>query len=158
MYKARIYLGLSLLICLPSVVCAEDIARAAVEAGINASFSEVERQLIKKYFGGVTTTVTREEQTTATKPKGKKGNKGLPPGLAKRNQLPPGLEKQLQKNGTLPPGLAKRSLPPDLEQQLPPAPAGYKRQIVDNSTIVLVQAATGLIADVITDIVIGDKK
>src|SRR5579864_3107297 len=29
---------------------------------------------------------------------------GLPPGLAKRDQLPPGLEKQLRERGTLPPG------------------------------------------------------
>jgi hypothetical protein len=33
---------------------------------------------------------------------------GLPPGLAKREELPPGLEMQVEKNGSLPPGLAKR--------------------------------------------------
>ena len=33
---------------------------------------------------------------------------GLPPGLAKRGDLPPGLEKQLRRNGTLPPGLQKK--------------------------------------------------
>ncbi len=33
---------------------------------------------------------------------------GLPPGLAKRGQLPPGLQKQLRRNGTLPPGLQKQ--------------------------------------------------
>ena len=31
----------------------------------------------------------------------------LPPGLAKREQLPPGLERQLRVRGTLPPGLRK---------------------------------------------------
>src|SRR6266511_445938 len=36
---------------------------------------------------------------------------GLPPGLAKRGELPPGLQKQLQKNGTLPPGLQKKISP-----------------------------------------------
>ncbi len=33
---------------------------------------------------------------------------GLPPGLAKRNNLPPGLQKHLWKHGSLPPGLQKR--------------------------------------------------
>ncbi len=37
---------------------------------------------------------------------------GLPPGLAKRDELPPGLEKQLEKNGTLPPGLSGPPHPP----------------------------------------------
>jgi len=35
----------------------------------------------------------------------------LPPGLAKKDQLPPGLEKQLVRRGTLPPGLQKRLQP-----------------------------------------------
>ncbi|MDE3165012.1 MAG: hypothetical protein KGN36_04325, partial [Acidobacteriota bacterium] len=49
---------------------------------------------------------------------------GLPPGLAKRSDLPPGLEKQLRRNGTLPPGLQKKlvAFPPDLERRLPPPP------------------------------------
>ena len=33
---------------------------------------------------------------------------GLPPGLAKRGQLPPGLQKHLWKHGSLPPGLQKK--------------------------------------------------
>ena len=136
---------------------ADDIAKAAVAAGIDASFTEVERQLIEKYFSkNVTVPDSGGERTTATKPKNKKNNKGLPPGLAKKDKLPPGLAKQLEKNGTLPPGLAKRNLPTDLERQLPPAPEGYERQIVENAAIVLVHKATGKIADVVKDIVIGD--
>jgi hypothetical protein len=48
----------------------------------------------------------------------------LPPGLAKRDQLPPGLEKQLVRRGTLPPGLQKRlqPCPEDLERRLPLRP------------------------------------
>ena len=34
---------------------------------------------------------------------------GLPPGLAKRQELPPGLQRQLHKNGTLPPRTPKTS-------------------------------------------------
>ena len=36
------------------------------------------------------------------------GAYGLPPGLAKRDQLPPGLQKHLWKHGSLPPGLQKK--------------------------------------------------
>ncbi len=41
--------------------------------------------------------------------------RGLPPGLAKRDELPPGLRRQLVRNGTLPPGLQKRCRPFPLE-------------------------------------------
>ena len=83
--------------------------------------------------------------------KGKK-QKGLPPGLAKKEQLPPGLQKQLARNGTLPPGLAKRELPADLESRLPPVPAGMERVIADTH-VVLVEKASGIIRDIIEDIV-----
>ena len=43
---------------------------------------------------------------------------GLPPGLAKRSQLPPGLAKQLRETGSLPPGLQKR-LTGDIAARLP---------------------------------------
>jgi hypothetical protein len=48
----------------------------------------------------------------------------LPPGFAKRDQLPPGLERQLVVRGTLPPGLQKKMhpCPPDLVRVLPPPP------------------------------------
>ncbi len=35
-------------------------------------------------------------------------NEGLPPGLAKREQLPPGLQKHVRERGSLPPGLQKK--------------------------------------------------
>jgi hypothetical protein len=56
---------------------------------------------------------------------------------------------QLQRNGTLPPGLAKRALPADLESQLPPVKKGYQRSILEDLTIVLIEEATGRIADII---------
>jgi hypothetical protein len=157
MIKAIVYIVLLLILAIPPFVYAEDIAKSVVAVGIDAGFSDVERQLIEKYFGkNVTVTDSGDKQTETRQPKAGKGNKDLPPGLAKRDRLPPGLERQLQKNGTLPPGLAKRSLPSDLEQQLPPAPEGYERQIIENAAIVLVHKATGRIADVVKDIVIGD--
>lgn len=77
---------------------------------------------------------------------------GLPPGLAKREQLPPGLQKQLVKNGTLPPGLQKKvqPLPAALEHQLPPLPTGYQRVMVGGS-VVLMNQKTKLIVDVLYD-------
>ena len=65
---------------------------------------------------------------------------GLPPGLAKREQLPPGL----QKDGKVPPGHAKRDqLPPGLQKdgKVPPGlqkdgivPPGLQRQLEKNET------------------------
>ncbi len=42
-----------------------------------------------------------------------RSERGLPPGLAKRDRLPPGLEKHLWKHGSLPPGLQKKLDPHD---------------------------------------------
>lgn len=71
----------------------------------------------------------------------------LPPGLAKRENLPPGLQKQLERNGTLPPGLAKRSLPKDLEGRLNPLNDPYERVIVGED-LILLDPETNLILDV----------
>ncbi len=62
---------------------------------------------------------------------------GLPPGLAKREQLPPGLQKHIQKNGQLPPGLQKKvqPLPAACEARLPRLPSGYSRVILGNYVI-----------------------
>jgi len=65
----------------------------------------------------------------------------LPPGLAKREQLPPGLQKQLERNGTLPPGLQKRVQPlPDVcENQLGPLPQGVWRGIYSRRVMLIDQ-------------------
>lgn len=70
---------------------------------------------------------------------------GLPPGLAKREQLPPGLQRQIERNGTLPPGLAKR-LPDDLLGRLPRRSNTGFRVVGDD--IVLIDLATRVILDV----------
>jgi len=73
----------------------------------------------------------------------------LPPGLAKRGELPPGLEGQLQKNGTLPPGLQKRvqSLPQVCEQQLPSLPANLER-VIYSARVMLLDDNTNRILDI----------
>ena len=74
----------------------------------------------------------------------------LPPGLAKREQLPPGLQRQLVRNGTLPPGLQKKiqPMPRELETQLPRLPEGRRRVVISGS-IVLFEEKSGTILDVI---------
>jgi hypothetical protein len=121
---------------------AEENGKSMAEKIADVAFSEIERQMIKKYYG------KERDSSPVSSTKGKKG-KGLPPGLAKRDSLPPGLAMQLQRNGTLPPGLAKRALPADLESQLPPVKKGYQRSILEDLTIVLIEEATGRIADII---------
>src|SRR5215471_4082467 len=56
----------------------------------------------------------------------------LPPGLAKRDQLPPGLERQLRVRGTLPPGLRKKMMPcpEEIEQRLPPPPINCEHVVM----------------------------
>ena len=73
----------------------------------------------------------------------------LPPGLAKRDQLPPGLEKQLVRRGTLPPGLQREEqpCPPDLERRLPPPPPDSVHVIIGGH-IVLLNKKTNIVLDI----------
>jgi hypothetical protein len=74
---------------------------------------------------------------------------GLPPGLAKKDQLPPGLEKQLVRRGTLPPGLQQRiqPCPPDLERRLPPPPPESAHVLIGGH-IVLLNRRTNVVIDI----------
>jgi hypothetical protein len=78
---------------------------------------------------------------------------GLPPGLAKRGDLPPGLQKQLRKKGTLPPGLRKKisPFPVELAARLGPLPAdcGCDRVFLDGKALIIARA-TSAILDVIS--------
>ena len=106
---------------------------------------EVAKRLIKSYYQ---TSYDEYVQQNGKNKKSKK-KKGLPPGLAKRGELPPGLAKQLARNGHLPPGLQERELPSDLLSQLPPLSSDYRYAVVDNK-VMLVQRATNVILDVLT--------
>jgi len=74
---------------------------------------------------------------------------GLPPGLAKRDQLPPGLERQLRVRGTLPPGLRKRMMPcpEEMERQLPPPPVGCAHVVIGGH-VVLVNRSSYVVLDI----------
>lgn len=152
----------------PLQLMAGDMAASAIEKAIDAGFSDLERQIIEKYYGKRPVTqaddggpAEEDEDRSGKKSaaadgkhaKNKDKKKDMPPGLAKRDELPPGLAKR----DTLPPGLAKRDLPDDLDKELPPPPEGYERRIVkdvDQAVIVLVEKATGKVADIIKDVVI----
>src|SRR5215471_18315714 len=73
----------------------------------------------------------------------------LPPGLAKRDQLPPGLERQLRVRGTLPPGLRKKMqpCPEEFERRLPPPPTGCAHVLIGGH-VVLVNRSTYVVMDI----------
>lgn len=79
---------------------------------------------------------------------------GLPPGLAKRGELPPGLQKQLQRKGKLPPGLQKRlePFPHELEVRLPGIPDIWRRVILGRH-VILIDRRTYRILDIIENVV-----
>ena len=131
-------------------------------------FEEAERRVIKEYYDRVpgakeaseTDDDDKDKSTSAKKSKDKKKDKGakgkgrgngLPPGLAKRDQLPPGLAKR---GNQLPPGLMKGDLPPELEKSLPKLPDNVERVVVDTD-VILVQKGTDLILDVIKGVLAG---
>lgn len=154
--KKLLVLGLAALLSSSNAVTADTgVAGEIAKESMKIVFSETERALIREYFGNsdVGNQEPRSKRDGGKKnKKGNKGNKGMPQGLAKRDSLPPGLQRQLDKNGALPPGLQKKALPSGLQSRLPPAPKGYERVIVD-ANVLLVEAATGIVRDVITDVV-----
>lgn len=111
-------------------------ATQADEFGVGIVFSDDEIQIINGYY--------KRDDALSHHGKRKKGRKGLPPGIAKN----------LERGKPLPPGIAKQHLPAELVTALPPVPKGYERVIIDGR-VVLVEIATQLIRDVLTDLVIG---
>jgi hypothetical protein len=107
---------------------------SAGELGVSVVFTDGEVSIIRAYY---------EDQRT---PRSGKGNK--------RKGLPPGIAKNLQRGKPLPPGIAKQHLPTGLVEMLPPPPRGYER-IVLSGKVLLVEAATQVIHDVLEDVIIG---
>jgi len=147
-----------LVLALPGLA-AGDVAEEIARETVDVVFSEVEREVIRDYYGGHPEPREREKDKDrddagkSRKDGGRKdgGRKGLPPGLAKKDALPPGLQRQLERNGRLPPGLEKRALPDSLDRRLPRPPQGHERVIVDRD-VVLVETATGIIRDIVRDV------
>ncbi len=87
-------------------------------------FSQGERDLIVDYF--------RQKSVTT-------------------RELPPGIAKKVAQGKPLPPGIAKNNLPPELESRLP-VRDGYRRMIVDDD-VLLTTIATGVVVDVIENVI-----
>jgi len=109
-------------------------------------FSAVEKNIIKDFFGKQAANTVPGTKKNKNKNAKKNKNKG------KSGELPPGLQKHIEKHGTLPPGLQKKQLPPGLAKRLGVTKSGLERLIVDND-VVLVEEATGIIIDIIKDVV-----
>ncbi len=124
------------------------VASAQSQSALDAVFNEIEKRLIRDFFG---VKVPKAHQGKAGAGKGTKGKSGeMPPGLAQKESLPPGLQKHLEKHGKLPPGLEKRNLPPGLEGKLRKR-KGQDRLIVGND-VVLIERATGLVLDILENV------
>ena len=67
--------------------------------------------------------------------------------------LPPGIARNLARGKPLPPGIAKRYAPAGLIRQLAPRP-GYEI-LVAGASILLVHAATGIVHDILSDVIRG---
>ena len=162
----RIHIGLVIAVLalttgLASPSFAKDVQVASghlsKEQVIDRVFTTVERRILRRYYearhGEAAGSGDRHNKRSHKgKGKGKK-HKGMPPGLAKRGgDLPPGLAKR---GGKLPPGLAKR-LPRDLRRDLPPRSPKYRRVVVDND-IVLIDAATNKVLDILEDVILGRR-
>ena len=103
------------------------------EIGIDVRFSAEEIRIIRAWY---------LDQAGKRKPELKNGR-----------SLPPGIAKNLERGKPLPPGIAKQALPTGLVDRLPPAAAGHERVLVDGK-VLLVEIATQIVHDVLTDIVL----
>ena len=108
---------------------------AMADVGVSVEFSADEIRIIGAWY--------EEHGSKAGHGGGKHKNKGLPPGIAKN----------LARGKPLPPGIAKQHLPDGLVHALPAPPRGYERIIVDGK-VLLVEIATQVIHDILTDIVL----
>jgi hypothetical protein len=61
--------------------------------------------------------------------------------------VPPGIAKKIARGGTMPPGIAKRYFPGELIALLPPRPG--EQWLIVGTDVLLVQAATSLILDIL---------
>jgi Ni/Co efflux regulator RcnB len=108
---------------------------AMADVGVAVEFSDEEIRIIGAWY--------EEHSHGADHGGGKHKQKGLPPGIAKN----------LARGKPLPPGIAKQQLPDGLVHALPAPPRGYERIIVDGK-LLLVEVATQVIHDILTDIVL----
>ena len=115
---------------------------------VDIFIGELEKRIISDYYRRHLYVYEQSPEGREYKKHKKNKHKSLPPGIAKKGTLPPGIAKQLARNGRLPPGLEYHALPRDLIVQLPPVQPGYRYVIADDR-VMLIQAASNLILDVL---------
>ena len=108
---------------------------ALADVGVSVVFSGDEIKIISAWY--------RDHGSASIRGDGKGKSKGLPPGI----------DKNLERGQPLPPGIAKQNLPGGLLQTLPAPHAGYERIIVDGK-VLLVEIATRVIHDILTDVIL----
>jgi Ni/Co efflux regulator RcnB len=140
----------SLLVFSSGTVYADDAIKSVAREAGKGAFKEFERQIINEYFSDYVR--QKEDDNEEYSYKSKKNKKSK---KSKEKGLPPGIAKKLERGGTLPPGIAKRYIPDDLKRALPEPPYGYEHIIV-GTDVMSVEIDTGKIADIITDVILGD--
>lgn len=106
------------------------------DASVTVAFSDEEARIIASWY--------RERGAESSlRGRGKKKPGGLPPGIAKN----------LARGKPLPPGIAKQYLPDGLLASLPAPPRGFERIVVDGK-ILLVEVATRVIHDILSDVIL----
>jgi Ni/Co efflux regulator RcnB len=108
---------------------------ARADFGVGVEFSDEEVRIISAWYRDNASHADRRGQ-------GRK-SKGLPPGIARN----------LARGKPLPPGIAKQHLPEGLLSVLPPPRKGYERIVVDGR-VLLVEIATQVIHDVLSDAIL----
>jgi Ni/Co efflux regulator RcnB len=108
---------------------------ASAEVRVGVEFSKDEVSIIASWY---------REHGHATHQKTRGKNSG---------SLPPGIAKNLARGKPLPPGIAKQYLPDSLVSALPAPPRGFERVVVDGK-ILLVEVATRVIHDILTDAIL----
>jgi Ni/Co efflux regulator RcnB len=127
---------LSSLLVVMAVMCAGLASEAIADVSAGVVFTQDEIRIIAAWYDE-----HGRDATAGRKPSGK--SKGLPPGIAKN----------LAEGKALPPGIARQHLPSGLVSTLPAPPRGFERVIVDGR-VLLVEVATQIIHDVLTDLVV----
>ncbi len=118
-------------------------------------FGDDDHRIIKNYYEREIIEKANEKAAKEGKGHGKgKKQKGLPPGLAKKNKLPPGIQKQLERGAILPVELQKemQPLPRDLEIRLKPLPSPNQVRVTVGTDILIMDKETRKILDVMRDV------
>ncbi len=135
-------------------------AQVSVQGDARVVFGNDEQRAIKDYYGREIIEKARERSERDDGPGKGKGHgkgrkdKGLPPGLAKKDKLPPGIQKQLERGAILPADLQKemQPLPRELEVRLKPLPSPNQVRVTVGTDILIMDKETRKILDVMRDV------